>query len=166
MDYPRNLAEGEAMCHFFAENFQHVGALVQCRPLLLNDLLESITSGKADLSFFSMTLDFPDVEYFVNAFESSSAFNMSHYQSAVIDELLQKARLEPDKSNRAVVYKQINEILYNDAVTLNISYPKHISYRHRCLQELQVNVIGDSYVNYAAVSLQDGCERTADFYAR
>ncbi|MDO8526657.1 MAG: ABC transporter substrate-binding protein [Deltaproteobacteria bacterium] len=163
LDYAVDLDKGKEMCQFMKGNFQKGNVEILCNGIKFDRLLQRIITGKADISFLAMTLDMPDPEYFVNVFESSSPFNMSNYHSKEIDRLLLDARSAPNKQLRATLYQQINKILYDNYVTLNISYPPHISYEHKCVAGLHIGIMGDSYINYTKVHLDRDCKNKNDF---
>lgn len=130
---------------------------------MFDELLKNIRTGQAQLSFIAMTLDLPDVEYFLNVFESTASFNMSNYHSKSVDDLLEQSRSETNKSFRAQYYRKINSELYDNFITLNISYPPHISYRHKCLDNFVMDIVGDSYIDYTALRISPDCARVSDF---
>ena len=60
--------------------------------------------------------DYPDPENFLDVlFHSESTNNHTGYTSAAVDELLNKARVESDKSNRFDLYNQAEQRILDDA---------------------------------------------------
>ena len=163
LEYPSALDNGESICGFARDKFKAVGIEVQCLSADFNDLLKNITQKKAQMSLLAMTLDLPEVEYFVNTFETGASFNIANYSSFTIDEALRSARAEPDRQKRAQFYQAIDKEIFDKAVTLNLSYPRHISYRHRCLRDFNIGIAGDAYVKYRTLSLSPFCWVKNDF---
>lgn len=155
--YPSELGNGAAMCALVATSFQSSGYPMVCKGLPFDQLLETISVKRFDLVLFSMTMDLPDVEYFFSGFESAAATNYSNWHSLSFDKLLALARSEPDREKRGSYFLQMNQLLYQEAVTINISYPRHISYRNSCIQGLKIGLLGDAYVDYTKVGLIPGC---------
>lgn len=157
VDYPDALTQGAEMCGHFAKSFAIFGIETECSALAFDALLERIKSAKADISFLSQTLDLPDTDYFVSMFESNSALNFSNLRSPAYDVLMKQVRREPDRRVRSEIYKKINFFISNENLTINISYPQHVSYRHRCVDNLFVNFFGESFINYKDVRLKLFC---------
>lgn len=157
-DYPSVLRNGEAMCQHFSQNMKDAfGLRVNCIGLEFSELVKRLKQKKSEFSFLAMTLDLPDVEYFLNTFESNASLNISAYSSKNIDTLLSQARIEENRIKRADLFSKINHELYENVVTVNVSYPWHVSYRHKCLDGFQVGLSGDAYIDYTKVRLAPLC---------
>lgn len=163
LEFPQELDDGQGMCEFVQKNFSQINVSVICKSVQFSALLDGIVSKKADLSLLAMTLDLPDVEYFLNTFESTATFNLSSYSSRQIDENLRLARLEQDRQKRSIYFQRINEEIYRNDVTINISYPRHISYRHTCIENFRIGLAGDAYINYDSLSLNPLCTHRENF---
>ncbi len=60
--------------------------------------------------------DYPDPQNFLDLqFHSQSADNQTGYQNAKVDELLEKARVEPDKDRRMQLYQEAEALIVQDA---------------------------------------------------
>lgn len=157
-DYPSVLKNGKEICeHFSREIMESIGVKVHCLSQDFSVQVERIKKKQSDISFLAMTLDLPDVEYFLNTFDSGASFNVANYKSETIDSLLSSARHEPNRAKRAEIFSKINNEVYQNVATINISYPWHISYRHVCVAGLHVGLAGDSFIDYSRVYLNPFC---------
>ena len=163
LDMPKELSAHAEMCKFIISNMKESEIIVRCDIRAFSEMAKRIKEHKNEMSFLAQTLDNPNIEYFFNTFEKSSNFNFSNYSSAFIDNNLKKARFESSHSKRAKYFAKINQHLYDNVVTLNISHPDHISYRHRCVEGLVVNVTSRAFIDYTAVRLKDDCQFRDNF---
>jgi glutathione transport system substrate-binding protein len=160
--YPEVLDHGSEMCAAFGADFKKIGVKITCEGLAFGELIKRITEKKFNIAFLAQTLDLPDVEYFLESFESSAPFNLSNYKSATLDNALAAARTEPDREKRTNLFAQIDRELYRNAVTINISYPPFISYWNRCLDRNELNLAGEPYVDYSVIRAKPGCHVSGD----
>jgi|GEM_PF-1273556 len=163
LDYPDVMTDGAAMCTSWSQTWSEKGIRIKCNPLDFGRLIQRIESREAELSFLGMSLDLPDVEYFVNTFESGHGFNLANYSSPTIDANLRAARIEQDRLKKMVLFQAIDRELSDYSVTLNLSYPRHISYRHACLDGFAVSMAGEQYIDYRQVFIKQGCKFDRDF---
>ncbi|OFZ78446.1 MAG: hypothetical protein A2583_13845 [Bdellovibrionales bacterium RIFOXYD1_FULL_53_11] len=160
--YPEVLERGAEMCAAFSSDFEKIGVQIRCEGLPFDKLLRRITKKDFNIAFLAQTLDLPDVEYFLEAFESTAPYNLSNYRSKTLDHALAMARQEPDRARRAGYFAEIDRELYRNAVTINISYPPHISYWNRCLENNALSMAGESYADYEVIKARRGCRIQAD----
>ncbi len=75
--------------------------------------------GKADMAEMAWMTNDPDTLPFLalrsEAFPDAGGFNSGYYSNPEVDRLLEEARRETDQAKRAVLYKQMQEIVYEDA---------------------------------------------------
>jgi len=90
-------------------------------PDIYRDRLAAGNYGPAMMESFCA--GFPDPENFYDfLFRSDSAWNHSHYRNEQMDSLLEKAGTEPDWSKRTAYYQTANQMLYDDAPIIVLSY--------------------------------------------
>ncbi len=154
---PRELEGAQEMCSFIPSQWHSSGLRVDCEVVDFDLLLKSVENKEHEMVLIGMSMDFPDVEYFLNTFERGSKFNLSNFKNDLVEELLRKSRRAKDKTERHKLYSHINDILYRDAVTLNISYPRYIAYASKCVEGLDLNVAGVAYTDYSAVYFGQLC---------
>nr|WP_240804488.1 ABC transporter substrate-binding protein [Qingshengfaniella alkalisoli] len=75
--------------------------------------------GKADMAEMAWMTNDPDVLPYLTlrseAFPDQGGFNSGYYSNPEVDELLQTARVSTDQDERAEAYKQMQEIVHEDA---------------------------------------------------
>jgi len=75
--------------------------------------------GKADMAEMAWMTNDPDTLPFLalrsEAFPDDGGFNSGYYSNPEVDALLEEARRETDQAKRADLYKQMQEIVYEDA---------------------------------------------------
>ncbi|MBL6988703.1 MAG: ABC transporter substrate-binding protein [Bacteriovoracaceae bacterium] len=163
-DIPVELGEQvPEMCKFVKHNFGEIGIKIICNPIKFGILVDRIKQASSEISFLSQTLDYPDVEYYFTTYESNSHFNISNFSSKVIDQLLNQVRFSSDRFDRNEIYYKLNQYLYDNYVTVNISYPNHISYRHICLRNFNISTAGETYINYKSIGIDSSCNYASDF---
>lgn len=161
LDFPIEINDAQKMCQWITDN--HLDFKIKCNLIKFEQVLERIPAKKSELSFLSMNLEHPDVEYFFTAFEKDSAFNLSNYSSKFVEDSIAKARGTTDRFKRQEIYTQLNEHIFNQVVTLNISYPGHRSFRHTCVKGFEINLAGESFIDYGKISLKSDCAFPKDF---
>ncbi|EAU48087.1 ABC transporter substrate-binding protein [Salipiger bermudensis] len=75
--------------------------------------------GKADMAEMAWMTNDPDTLPFLalrtDAWPDKGGFNSGYYSNPEVDELLEKARVATDQDERAALYKQMQEIVQEDA---------------------------------------------------
>ncbi|MEJ8573587.1 ABC transporter substrate-binding protein [Microbaculum marinum] len=75
--------------------------------------------GKADMAEMAWMTNDPDTLPYLalrtDAFPDNGGFNSGYYSNPEVDRLLEKARRETDQGKRAGLYKQMQEIVHDDA---------------------------------------------------
>ncbi len=82
--------------------------------------------------FDTQCASFSDPENFYDfLFRGDSAQNYSHYRNAQLDSQLDAAAIEPDWGQRIVDYRAADQIIYNDAPIIVLSYsgPEYIIWK-------------------------------------
>jgi peptide/nickel transport system substrate-binding protein len=81
--------------------------------------------GKADMAEMSWMTNDPDTLPFLTlrtgAFPDKGGFNSGYYSNPKVDELLEAARSSTDQNERARLYKQMQEIVHDDAPWLFVA---------------------------------------------
>jgi oligopeptide transport system substrate-binding protein len=80
----------------------------------------------------SQCANFPDPENFYSfLLRSDSTQNQSHYRNEQMDSLLESARIEPDWSKRIANYRTADQMIYDDAPIIILSYsgPEYIIWK-------------------------------------
>jgi len=103
-------------------DLEAVGMKVKIETYEWNTFLGKVNpglEGKADMAEMAWMTNDPDTLPFLTlrtaAFPDSGGFNSGYYSNPKVDELLNKARSSTDQAERAKLYKQMQEIVKEDA---------------------------------------------------
>jgi peptide/nickel transport system substrate-binding protein len=99
-----------------------VGLDVSIETFEWNTFLSKVNpglEGKADMAEMAWMTNDPDTLPYLalrtGAWPDKGGFNSGYYSNPKVDELLEKARTSTDQAERAKLYKQMQEIVYDDA---------------------------------------------------
>lgn len=99
-----------------------VGLKVKIETYEWNTFLGKVNpglAGKADMAEMAWMTNDPDTLPYLalrtGAFPDKGGFNSGYYSNPKVDELLEAARRETDQGKRAALYKQMQEIVHDDA---------------------------------------------------
>ena len=91
---------------------------------------EAARAGKSDMSLKDWFADYPDAENFLYPLLHSAnkgvGGNVSFYSNPKFDKLVSDARREQDEAKRTVMYKQADEMSYNDAPMIYLFFYKEL----------------------------------------
>lgn len=103
-------------------DLQAVGMKVKIETYEWNTFLGKVNpglEGKADMAEMAWMTNDPDTLPFLalrsEAFPDKGGFNSGYYANEKVDELLNKARQVTDQAERAKLYKEMQELVYEDA---------------------------------------------------
>jgi peptide/nickel transport system substrate-binding protein len=103
-------------------DLQAVGMKVKIETYEWNTFLGKVNpglQGKAAMAEMAWMTNDPDTLPFLalrtEAMPEQGGFNSGYYSNAKVDELLEKAREETDQAERAKLYKEMQDIVHEDA---------------------------------------------------
>lgn len=98
----------------------HLGVTITVENIEPNFYLEQLYSGNHGQLFDGgWCADYPDPENFADVlFHSGSVQNNGGYSNPQLDAVLDRARIEPNVTNRIAMYQQAEQMLVNDAAAL------------------------------------------------
>ena len=103
-------------------DLQAVGLEVKIETYEWNTFLGQVNpglEGKADMAEMAWMTNDPDTLPFLalrtDAWPDKGGFNSGYYSNPKVDELLEAARVATDQAERATLYKQMQEIVHEDA---------------------------------------------------
>ena len=109
-----------ALINMWREN---LGVEVQVRQLEPDLYFQEIKEEKDELYESGWVADYPDPENFLDVlFHSGNEENSGEYRHPEVDALLEQARVEPDITARMELYREIEQMLVNDAACLPIYF--------------------------------------------
>lgn len=99
-----------------------IGMNVEIETYEWNTFLDRVNpglEGKADMAEMAWMTNDPDTLPFLTlrteAFPEEGGFNSGYYSNEEVDELLYQARVSTDLEERAALYRQVQEIVHEDA---------------------------------------------------
>lgn len=143
-----------------------VGIRVRLQPVSFATLLSTV--GSADGPAFSLTswiADYPDASSFLDARFHSRAIvaegstNDAFYARPEVDALLDAARGELDPARRAASYRQVERLLYDDAVWVFGYHPLTTAVRQPYVQGLGLHPVWVRDYTTVWLDLDDAGER-------
>ncbi|MEH6728240.1 MAG: ABC transporter substrate-binding protein, partial [Hyphomicrobiales bacterium] len=103
-------------------DLQAVGLTVKIETYEWNSFLGKVNpglEGKADMAEMAWMTNDPDTLPYLalrtGAFPEDGGFNSGYYSNPEVDKLLEDARVATDQNERAALYKQMQQIVHDDA---------------------------------------------------
>ena len=116
------MLDPQAMGTAIQADLEAVGMKVKIETYEWNTFLGKVNpglEGKADMAEMAWMTNDPDTLPFLTlrsgAFPDDGGFNSGYYSNPKVDALLEKARTSTDQAERAKLYKQMQEIVHDDA---------------------------------------------------
>lgn len=110
----------EALIDMWREN---LGVRVEVRLLAPEDYYYKLKTEMENLYDYGWIADYPDPENFLDVlFHSQAANNVGKYTNKKADQLLEKARVEPDSQTRSRLYQEVEEILRQETAAIPLSF--------------------------------------------
>jgi len=119
----------------------------------MDEWLEAVASGSADLVVGRWAADYPDADTFANILESRSGLLGKLCGSPEIDRLIERGRLETSPAARHAVYRQIEEIIARDTLLLPLFHEQTYRFARPEVEGLSLSY-GVTTVDYANLRIQ------------
>ncbi|KPB03228.1 glutathione ABC transporter substrate-binding protein [Bacillus sp. CHD6a] len=120
-------AEREQIATLVQDQLSQIGIKVNIEIIEWGAFLDATANGEHELFILGWTTVTADADYGLYALFHSSAFgapgNRSFYKNERVDELLDLARSETDQAKRDEAYKEISEILVDEAPMVYLQHP-------------------------------------------
>lgn len=128
---------------FVAKQLEEVGITVQVEVVQKSLLLEQTAKSKALFFRGSWIADYPDAENYMAMFYSKNPAppNYTRYKNPAFDVLYERALEETNDSLRYALYRQMDQMVINDAPVMPIWYDMAIHFVHNHVQGLQPNAL-------------------------
>jgi len=109
---------------FVARQLEEVGIPVQVEAFQRGTLLEKIAQQQAIFFRGSWIADYPDAENYLSVFygDNPSPPNYTRFKMPLFDELFQKALTETNDSIRLSLYRQMDQLVINEAPVIPLWY--------------------------------------------
>ncbi len=117
---------------YIANELQQVGIRIQVETVQKSLLLEQISKSQTLFFRGSWIADYPDAENYLGVFYSKNPAppNYTRYQNAAFDLLYEKATAEKTDSVRYGLYRQMDQLMINDAPVVPLWYDMAIHLVH------------------------------------
>ncbi len=109
---------------FVAKQLEEVGIMVKVETVQRATLLEEIAKSKALFFRGSWIADYPDAENYLSVFYGGNPAppNYTRYKNPLFDQLYNKALTERNDSVRYDIYRQMDQLVMNDAPVIPLWY--------------------------------------------
>jgi oligopeptide transport system substrate-binding protein len=112
---------------------RNLGIKISVEGLPADMYRERVRSGGYGLALMgSQCAGYPDPEDFYDSlFRSDSGLNLSHYRNNQMDSLLAAAESEPDWDKRIALYREVDQMVYDEAPVIILSYsgPEYVIWK-------------------------------------
>lgn len=163
MLYPRELPVTGSICAAFATSSSASNITIKCVASEFDRLLAEMNRGNYDLALLSITLDIPTPEYLFWTFEEGAEWKIAGKAAPRIQSLLSKARHTNNEKAQKLLYEQINKYIFENVLTINLSYPGHLSAYHSCLKHHDIGASGPAFLLLRSLRVDSDCGFIADF---
>lgn len=128
---------------FVARQLEEVGIKVQVEVIQKILLLEQTSKSKALFFRGSWIADYPDAENYMAMFYSKNPAppNYTRYKNPVFDNLYEKALLEVNDSIRYSLYRQMDQVVINDAPVVPLWYDMVIHLVNKNVKNFKPNAL-------------------------
>lgn len=118
----------ESICNFVASQLKEIGVTIKVESMEGRAIAEMKVKGTADFFRGSWVADYPDAETFLAVFYSKYGAppNYTRFKSNEYDALYDKAISISDVSNRNKIYRQMDQIMINEAPVIPLYYDEVI----------------------------------------
>lgn len=115
-----------------------------------------VYGGKLPIFRYAWYADVPEPETFLyNLFHSKSPQNFMRYKNPKVDALLQRARIELDYLKRVSLYREVEQLIMNDAALVPLSFKSYERVFQSYVRNLNVSALGDPYIAVNKLWLDD-----------
>lgn len=127
LTYNNNRETNQKIAEAVQAQLKEIGVKVKLNGVPLPSFKDELFNGK--LSFYRMgwVADYLDAGYFLNPlFRSEGEMNLSKYANPAVDKLLAEVQSVTDEQQRAKLYRQVEQMIVNDAPVLFLYHPGSI----------------------------------------
>lgn len=106
-----------------------------------------VQEGKLPIFRWGWVADVPEPDNFLyNLFHSRGRTNLTSYQNAHVDRLLDRARAEPIYLKRLELYREAEKLIMEDAPILPLNYYSYERVFQPYVRSVEVSALGDPYI--------------------
>lgn len=154
---PAVLARANEMKVFIEESMRAKGWNVRAELLEWDEMMRRYAAKSMQAFLVSMNMDYPETEFLVKNFESTSSDNFSGVHDGKVDQLIHKARATQDRVKRQQLFAQIARRVNELAVSVNLLHPRQHVWAADCVSGLSLNLLSEVYIDYRNVAMAGNC---------
>jgi oligopeptide transport system substrate-binding protein len=154
---PKELVSAEQIKLFIESDLQKKGWNVEVVLMAWDQLMDGYSKKAHQAFLVSMNMDYPDAEFLLKNFESTSPDNFSGLKNKKLDSLLKETRGQQDRKKREYLYREALKLTEESAVTVNLFHPRANYWVSSCVEGFQANILSDVYIDYSKISLNPKC---------
>ncbi|HSU89766.1 MAG TPA: ABC transporter substrate-binding protein, partial [Terriglobia bacterium] len=150
---PVFFGEYSALSREIASAFRERGVKIKPVNKTMDEWLEAVATGSADLVVGRWAADYPDADTFANMLSSKGGLLGKLCGSPEVDRLIEWGRLEASPAARHSVYRQIEEIIARDALLLPLFHEQTYRFARPEVHGLALSY-GVTTVDYSNLRVQ------------
>ena len=154
---PNELAFAQEMKLFLESDLRKKGWNIEVVVMPWDKLIDGYNKKTHQAFLVSMNMDYPDAEFLLKNFESTSPDNFSGLKNKKLDLLLKATRRQQDRKKREALYLKALKLTEESAVTINLFHPRANYWISNCVAGFEPNILSDVYIDYSKVSLKSDC---------
>lgn len=143
------------LCRYIQQQLDLVGIKVKIDVNPPAALREQVAQGKSQWFRGSWIADYPDAENYLSLFYSPNKApagpNYTHYRNEKFDRLYERAKKETDPKRRAVLYRDMDQILMDDAPVVVLYYDQILHFTHKKVKGLRSNAMNALDLRYVTI---------------
>lgn len=129
MEQPRSYYTNPyAVAEYIAEQLAVININVTIKTISMDQYIVALKEGKHEMAIIGWQADYSDPDNFLYTLfysantEEGTVLNYAFYSNDYVDQLLRQARRVADNAFRASIYGEIQEILYEDMVSIPLAH--------------------------------------------
>lgn len=136
-------AEYVDLCTFICRQWEDLGIKAKIELTETALLRERMRNGQAPFFRASWIADYPDGESFLTCFYSKNGAppNYTHFSNTTFDALYEAALVEKDEEKRYLLYKQMDNILIEEAPVVFLFYDESAQFYQRNVHGIPRNAL-------------------------
>lgn len=114
-------------------------------------MMANYAKGKMGGFLVSINAEYPDPGFLIRSLHSSSDSNFLGIRNPVLDRLIVSALNEEDPEKRAKRFRDVNQFLRNEAVSVNLMHVRQPVWIRNCVKGLVLSPVSEGYHSYREV---------------
>ena len=143
------------LCRYIQQQLDLIGIKIKIDVNPPAALREQMAQGKSQWFRGSWIADYPDAENYLSLFYSPNKApvgpNYTHYKNASFDRLYERAKKETDDSRRALMYRQMDSVLMQEAPIVVLYYDQILHFTHKGVTGLRSNAMNALDLRYVTI---------------